>query len=79
MKAILDKNEINRINSIVKEMIKTESKKDVIINIGGASPQIVKNIKTLKVKEKTIEADGHFFEVRNITHITFGDEIINCT
>lgn len=79
MKAILNESEINKINRIVKEMIKTESKKDVIIYIGGASPQIVKNIKTLKARKKIIEADEHFFEVRNITHITLGDEIINCT
>ena len=79
MRATLYENEINKINRIVKKMIKTKSKKDVIINIGGASPQIVKNIKTLKVKEATIEADEHFFEIRNITHITLGDEIINCT
>ena len=79
MRATLNEDEINRINRIEEKMIETGSKEDVIINIGGASPHTVKNIKTLKAREKIIEADGHFFEVRNITHITFGDEIINCT
>ncbi len=79
MKASLDENEIDIINDIVKEMIETGNKKNVIIEFCGGPSYTVKNIKTLKAKRTMIEVDGHFFEIRNIARIVFWNKIINCT